>query len=395
MRTASDPTVLLSAARTPVGKFGGALSGVDGPDLGAAAVAAALERAGGLSPDQVILGNVIQAGNGQNPARVAATRAGISLTVPALTLNNVCLASMSAVSIASSMIQTQQIRTAVVGGFESMSRALHGVQVRQAPRTGDGALIDLLTRDGLWCALSDRGMGSLSEDANQQLGIDRASQDALAAASHQRAAAATQDGRLHDEITSVEKVDLHEDEGIRPSTTVEALSHLRPAFVAGGTITAGNSSQMSDAGAAGVLTSARHAAHLGLEPMVEVLDSAVVAGPDTTLHLKPAAAARVILERQGLTAADIDLWEINEAFSGVVVACLHALEIDQERVNVNGGAIALGHPLGASGFRLVQTLATQMRRQGAELGIAALCGGGGQGEAILLRLPARHSQNAP
>ncbi len=360
---------------------------MDAVDLGATAVAAAVERAGALRPDRVLLGNVVQAGNGQNPARVAATRAGLDLTVPAVTLNDVCLASMSAVTFAAALIQNDQVETAVVGGFDSMSRALHGVQVRAARRTGDGQMVDLLTRDGLWCALTDQGMEPLSEGKNEELGIRREPQDELSALSHRRAHEATTSGRLREEIVPVSGCDLLDDEGIRPTTSPEILAGLRPAFVAGGTITAGNASQMSDAAAAGVVTSAATARRHGVEPLVEIVGSAITAGPDASLHLKPAAAAGRLLARFGLAASDVGLWEINEAFACVVLASMSELGIDPDRVNVNGGAIAIGHPLAASGFRLVQTLAAQMRRTGTELGIATMCGGGGQGEAILLRLP--------
>ncbi len=379
--------VLVSAARTPFGRFNGALAGVDSVDLGATAVSAAIERAGGIVPDRVLLGNVVQAGNGQNPARIAATRAGVPMTVPAITLNDVCLASMSAVSFAATLIQTEQIATAVVGGFDSMSRALHGAQVRAARKTGDGVLVDLLMRDGLWCALTDQGMGEISEQANTDLGINRAVQDEFAARSQQRAGQATTTGRLGAEIVTVAKVDLNHDEGIRPDTTADVLARLRPAFSPTGSITAGNSSQMTDGGSAGVVTSRRRAEELELQPLVEIVGGAVAAGPDASLHTKPADAARRLLARHGLSVKDIGLWEINEAFAGVVVASMRALELDPEKVNVNGGAVAVGHPLAASGFRLVQTLSLQMRRDDIEWGVASMCGGGGQGQAILLRLP--------
>jgi len=375
--------VLLSAARTPVGRFAGALRGVDAVDLGAHAVRAALERAGDPVPDQVLLGNVVQAGNGQNPARVAATRAGVPTTVPGITLNNVCLASLSAAGLAATLVRAGELDVGVVGGFESMSRALHGVQVRAAARVGDGAMIDLLVRDGLWCALSEQGMGEMSDAATAELGIARGDQDAFALESHRRAAAAA--GLLAEEIAPLPELDR--DEGVRPDTTLEKLTALRPAFTADGTLTAGNSSQMSDAGSAGVVTSAARAAALGIEPLAEIAGYATVAGPDPTLHLKPAGAARALLKRHGLTPGDVDLWEINEAFGAVVLATMRDLEIHHERVNVNGGAIAVGHPLGGSGFRLVLTLAYEMRRRGAELGVAAICGGGGQGGALLLRRP--------
>jgi acetyl-CoA C-acetyltransferase len=378
--------VLVSAARTPVGKFGGALAGVSALDLGGLAVAGALA---GLDPappvDHVFLGNVVQAGSGQNPARVAGVRGGVPATVPATTVNDVCLASMTSTGLAATLIAAGEIDCAVVGGFESMSRALHGVQVRQARSTGDGALVDLLVKDGLWCALTDAGMGPISDRANRELGIGRADQDGYAVTSHHRAASAAASGRLGREIVPVPGA-LDVDEGVRPGTTLDGLSRLRPAFTTDGTITAGNASQLSDAAAAGVLMSRQLAERCGCAPIVEIVDRATVAGPDASLHLKPAAASRVVLKRHGLTAADVGLWEINEAFAGVVLASARDLDLDPERVNVNGGAVALGHPLGASGFRLVQTLAVEMTLRGTELGVAAICGGGGQGQAVLLRL---------
>ena len=385
-RTPARAAVLVSAARTPVGKFGGALAGLSALDLGGLAVAGALA---GLDPavpaDHVFLGNVVQAGSWQNPARVAGVRGGVPTTVPATTVNDVCLASMTGTGLAATLIAAGEIDCAVVGGFESMSRALHGVQVRQARPTGDGALVDLLVKDGLWCALTDAGMGPISDRANREFGIGRADQDGYALTSHRRAAAAAASGRLGREIVPVPGV-LDADEGPRPDTTLERLSRLRPAFAADGTITAGNASQLSDAAAAGVLMSRQLAERSGCPPIVEVVDRATVAGPDASLHLKPAAASRVLLKRHGLTPADIGFWEINEAFAGVVLASARELGLDPERVNVNGGAVALGHPLGASGFRLLQTLAVEMSLRGTELGVAAICGGGGQGQAVLLRL---------
>ena len=385
-RTPARAAVLVSAARTPVGKFGGALAGLSALDLGGLAVAGALA---GLDPavpaDHVFLGNVVQAGSGQNPARVAGVRGGVPTTVPATTVNDVCLASMTGTGLAATLIAAGEIDCAVVGGFESMSRALHGVQVRQARSTGDGALVDLLVKDGLWCALTDAGMGPISDRANRELGIGRADQDGYALTSHRRAAAAAASGRLGREIVPVPGV-LDADEGPRPDTTLERLSRLRPAFAADGTITAGNASQLSDAAAAGVLMSRQLAERSGCPPIVEVVGRATVAGPDASLHLKRAAASRILLKRHGLTPADVGLWEINEAFAGVVLASGRELGLDPERVNVNGGAVALGHPLGASGFRLLQTLAVEMTLRGTELGVAAICGGGGQGQAVLLRL---------
>ncbi|TCP55338.1 acetyl-CoA C-acetyltransferase [Tamaricihabitans halophyticus] len=382
--TDRDP-VLVAAARTPIGKLGGALARIDPLDLGAVAVAGALERSGGVQPDYVLLGNVVQAGNGQNPARLAASRAGVPSTVPAMTLNDVCLASMSAVAVAGMQLRAGEIDSAVVGGFDSMSQAPHAIRQRVAPRVGDGRLVDLLVHDGLWCGLADTGMGELSDAENERLGIARGEQDELAARSHRNARVATERGELAAEIVPVPGAELGTDEGIRGDTEPARLAKLRPAFTSSGSITAANASQMSDAAAAGVLTTAARARSAGHSTMTQIVDRTVVAGPDPTLHLKPAHAARLLLDRHGLRPADIDLWEINEAFAGVVLASVRELEIDPVVVNRRGGAIALGHPLGASGFRLVQTLAAQLVALDRELGVAAICGGGGQGQAMLLR----------
>ena len=386
MRSDRNVPVLVSTARTPVGKFGGSLRELDAVELGGAAVAGALDRAPGAVPDYVLLGNVVQGGNGQNPARQAGVRGGLPRTVPATTLNDVCLASMTATGMAATMIRTGEIETAVVGGFDSMSRALHGIQIRQAPRVGEPAMTDMLVRDGLWCALDERGMGEISDVENTRLGIDRESQDAFALESHRRAWAATQSGRLGEEIDASRTSPLKDDEGIRPSTSSDSLAGLVPAFVPDGSITAGNASQMSDAGAAGVLMSLERARNLGLTPIVEVVDRVMVAGPDSSLHLKPAMAARALLERHKMTCDQIGLWEVNEAFAGVVVATARDLEVSLDAVNVNGGAIAVGHPLGASGFRIIQTLSLEMQHRSIEYGMATICGGGGQGQAMLLRL---------
>ena len=272
----------------------------------------------------------------------------------------------------------------LVGGFDSMTCAPHAVHVRGAGAMGDQPMIDVMVHDGLYCSIQDAGMGELSDAENARLDISREDQDAFAAQSHARAAAATDEGRLGDEIAT-DGLGLESDEGIRRGTTADKLAALRPAFGRDGTITAGNASQISDGGAAGIVTTRARAEQAGLEPLAEVVGRAVVAGPDSTLHLRPAEAAQRLLDRQGLSPADIDLWEINEAFAGVPLATMRALDLDPARVNVNGGAVALGHPLAASGFRLLLTLAHEMRRSGAELGVASICGGGGQGEAMLLR----------
>jgi acetyl-CoA C-acetyltransferase len=259
--------------------------------------------------------------------------------------------------------------------------------MRDGGAAGDRTMIDVMQRDGLWCGIAESGMGELSDQENERLGIDRASQDAFALESHRRAAAATESGRLAAEIAPIHAPggELDLDEGIRADTSPERLAALPPAFTPAGTITAGNASQLSDAAAAGVVADEHTAREAGLEPLAEIAGRAVVAGPDSTLHLRPVEAAEKLLAAHALSAGDIDLWEINEAFAGVALASIGALRIDSDRVNVNGGAIALGHPLGASGFRLVLTLALELERRGATHGVAALCGGGGQGEAVLLR----------
>jgi acetyl-CoA C-acetyltransferase len=370
--------VLAGAARTPIGRFGGALAGVDAVDLGAHAVRAALERCPGLEPDYIAVGNVLQAANGQNPGRRAALAGGVRRDVPGITLNDVCLASMSAVALGVAMLRAEEATTVLVGGFDSMTRAPHAARMRPAVKAGNQPLIDVMVHDGLYCSIADAGMGGMSDAENLRLGVSREAQDHFAAASHQRAAAA--EARLAEEIVPL--AGLEHDEGIRPQTTYEALAKLPPAFGHDGTITAGNASQVSDGAAAALITTEERAE----DPLAEIVGRAVVAGPDSTLHLRPAEASRKLLERHGLTTADIALWEINEAFAGVTVAAAEALEIDLERVNVNGGAVALGHPLAGSGLRLILTLAYELRRRGGGLGVATLCGGGGQGEAVLLRV---------
>ena len=378
---ASATPVLVAGARTPIGRFRGALRGYSGVELGTAAVEAALQRAEGLDPDYVVLGNVLQAANGQNPGRRAALAGGIRREVPGITVNDVCLASLSAVGLAAAMLREGEASTVLVGGFDSMTGAPHAVHVRTASPLGNEPMIDVMVHDGLYCSIQDVGMGELSDAENARLGISREDQDAFAAASHTRAAAARE--HLAEEIAPLNG--LTEDEGIRAETTPERLASLPAAFTPEGTITAGNASQLSDGAAAGILTTAQHARDAGHEPLAEVVGRAVVAGPDSSLHLRPAEAARKLLDREGIKPGDIDLWEINEAFAGVAVASIRDLGLDPDKVNTQGGAVALGHPLAASGFRLLLTLAHQMRRTDAHLGVATMCGGGGQGEAVLLR----------
>ena len=374
-------TVLAAGARTPIGRFQGALAGVDPVALGAHAVSATLARAGGLEPDYVAMGNVLQAANGQNPGRRAALQGGVERSVPGITLNDVCLASMSAVALAAGMLREEEASCVLVGGFDSMTRAPHAVRMRPAVRMGDRPLVDVMIHDGLYCSIAEAGMGGMSDAENARLGISREAQDEFSARSHARALAARE--RLAEEIAPVGDFAL--DEGVRESS-YDALAALPPAYSPDGTITAGNASQVSDGGVAAVVTSDSAARGAGISPLAEIVGRAVVAGPDSTLHLRPAEASAKLLRRYGLDARDIALWEINEAFAGVVLASVAELEIDAERVNVNGGAVALGHPLAASGLRLVLTLAYELRRRGGGLGVATLCGGGGQGEAILLRV---------
>ncbi|HEY6892280.1 MAG TPA: acetyl-CoA C-acyltransferase [Solirubrobacter sp.] len=372
-----DPVVIAGGARSPIGRFNGALSKVDAVTLGAHAVRAALERTG-LEPDYVAVGNVLQAANGQNPGRRAALEGGVERTVPGITLNDVCLASMSAVGLAAAMLRADEATTVLVGGFDSMTRAPHALRTRPALRMGDAPMIDVMVHDGLYCSIADAGMGAMSDAENARLGISREAQDDLAARSHQSAAAGAQ--RLAEEIAPLGDFAL--DEGVRPETSVEVLARLAPAFTSEGTITAGNASQVSDGAAAAVVTTADRVK----DPLAEVLGRAVVAGPDSTLHLRPAEASHKLLAKHGLKPKDVALWEINEAFAGVVLASAQALEIDLDRINVNGGAVALGHPLAGSGLRLILTLAYELRRRGGGLGVATLCGGGGQGEAVLIRV---------
>ena len=387
--------VIVAGARTPIGRFGGALSSFTAVDLGGLAIAAALARAG-AAPDaveHVVMGHVLQAGQGQITARQAAVKAGIPMTVPALTVNKVCLSGINAVATAAQYIELGQAGLLVAGGMESMTGAPYLLpKARHGARMGNAELVDAMIHDGLWDAFDHAHMGGLSDQVNRRLGIDRAAQDEWAARSHERAAAAAK-GALREEIAPVqvpqrkgEPLLVEEDEGIRPGTTAEALAGLRPAFSTDGTITAGNASQISDGAAAVVVTSRERAAAEGLPVLATIVAYGTVAGPDTSLHSQPSRAIRDACRRAGVAVADLDLVEINEAFAAVALRSTHELELDEGIVNVNGGAVALGHPIGASGARLVLTLAMELRRRGGGLGAAALCGGGGQGDALLLRV---------
>jgi acetyl-CoA C-acetyltransferase len=387
--------VICAGARTPIGRFGGALSSLPAVELGGVAIAAACERAG-ISPDaveHVIIGHVLQAGQGQITARQAAVRAGVPMTVPALTVNKVCLSGTNAIATAAMYLELEMAGLLAAGGMESMSGAPYLLPTaRWGARMGNTELVDSMILDGLWDAFRNVHMGGMSDEVNARLGIDRAVQDEWSARSHERAAAAAK-GALREEITPVrvprpkdEPMLVDQDEGIRPGTTPEVLAKLRPSFGAEGTITAGNASQISDGAAAVVVTSRERAAGDGLPVLASIVAYGSVAGPDPSLHSQPSRAIQRACELAGVAVADLDLIEINEAFAGVVVQSTRDLGVDPAIVNVNGGAIALGHPIGASGARLVLSLALELRRRGGGLGAAALCGGGGQGDALLIRV---------
>jgi acetyl-CoA C-acetyltransferase len=340
------------------------------------------------------MGQVLQGGQGQITARQAAVAGGVPMSIPAITINKVCLSGLNAVHLADVLIRSGEIETALAGGFESMSNAPYAVpSARTGARMGDAKMIDLMIYDGLWDAFDHIHMGEGSDKVNAKLGIGRAEQDEWSARSHERAADATKAGKLAEEIVAVEvpsrkgdPVRVEEDEGIRPGTTAESLSKLKPAFTKDGTITAGNASQISDAGAALIVMPAEKASSLGLEPLATVVAHGQVAGPDTALHLQPSNAIKKAAQKAGLDAAALDLYEINEAFAAVSLAAAKDLGVSEDKVNVNGGAVALGHPIGMSGARLILTLAYELKRRGGGVGAAALCGGGGQGDALIIRV---------
>jgi acetyl-CoA C-acetyltransferase len=391
------PTVIVAGARTPIGKFGSAYKGVPAVVLGGHAIRAALERAGvqGKDVDYVIMGQVLQAGAGQITARQAAIEGGIPHEVPAITINKVCLSGLNAIALADQMIRAGEVEVVVAGGMESMSEAPYLVpKARFGARMGDAAMVDSMVHDGLWSTFTKRHMGDSSDDVNRELEIGREEQDEWAARSHARAERAWESGAMKDEVVVValpqrrgEPVKVARDEGIRPETTTASLGKLAPAFKPDGTITAGNASQISDGAAAVVVMSAERATKLGLEPLVEVVAHGMSADRYAWLHTVPALALTNALKKAGLSASDLDLVEINEAFAAVALNATRMLGLDEERVNVNGGAVALGHPIGASGARLVLTVAHELKRRGLRTGGAALCGGGGQGDALIVRRP--------
>lgn len=389
---------IVGFARTAIGRFGGVFAPLQAVDLGGAAIGAALERSGveASQIDEVLFGHVIQAGTGQISARQAAVRAGLSMSIPATTINKVCLSGMAAIALADKDIRLGEATFAVAGGMESMTNAPYLLpQGRYGMGMGDGTIIDSLTHDGLWCAFDDCIMGETSDRKNAELGISRAEQDEWAAESHRRAAAATEDGTLAEEITRVavpqrkgEPIEVLLDEGIRPDSTAERLSGLRPAFIPDGTITAGNASQISDGAAAVVVADEDAAEASGLPIVARILAYGQVAGPDATLHERPAQALQMALKKTSMAPADLDVVEFNEAFASVALWSARMLDIPAEKVNVNGGAIALGHPLGATGARITVALINALRSRGGGIGAAALCGGGGQGDALVLEVPA-------
>ncbi|MGX7727513.1 acetyl-CoA C-acetyltransferase [Rhodococcus sp. 5G237] len=396
--TGTTRAVIVAGARTPMGRLQGSLKDFSGSDLGGVAISGALERAG-VAPEQVeyvIMGQVLTAGAGQIPARQAAVAAGIPMNVPALTINKVCLSGINAIAMADQLIRAGEFDIVVAGGQESMSQAPHLLEKSRAGfKYGDVTLRDHMAYDGLHDIFTDQAMGNLTESANSgEKFVSRAEQDAFAAASHQRAARAWKDGLFEDEVVPVsikqrkgDPIVFAADEGIRPETTAESLGSLRPAFSKDGTVTAGSASQISDGAAAVVVMSKAKATELGLSWIAEIGRHGVVAGPDSTLQSQPARAIAKACEREGVDPTDLDLIEINEAFAAVGIVSARELGIDPEKVNVNGGAIALGHPLGMSGARIVLHLALELKRRGGGVGAAALCGGGGQGDALIVRVP--------
>src|ERR1700722_18279160 len=388
-------TVIVAGARTPIGKLSGALGGFAATELGGFAIAAALERAG-VKPEQVdyvFMGQVILAGTGQITARQAAAKAGIPMTVPSTTVNKVCLSGLNAIYLADLLINAGDAEIVVAGGMESMTQAPYLLPgARAGYRIGDATLVDSMMYDGLFCAFDQCAMGLSTERYNGADGVSRERQDAFSAASHEKAAAAIKDGRFADEIVAVsvpqrkgDPIVVDTDEGVRPETTAESLGKLRPAFSKDGTITAGNASQISDGAAAVIVMSKAKAEELGLSPLGELVSYGQVAGPSPSLLHQPSHATSVALDKAGLKVSDIDLFEINEAFAAGGGAPAADLGISDDVVNVNGGAIALGHPVGMSGTRLALTSLHELKRRGGGLAAVSLCGGGGQGDAALLR----------
>jgi len=392
-------SVIVAGARTPIGRLLGGFKTLSAADLGGVAIKGALEKAG-VSGDQVdylIMGQVILAGAGQNPARTAGVAAGLPMSLPSITINKVCLSGINAIATADQLIRAGEAEIIVAGGMESMTNAPHLLpKSREGFKYGDTTLVDSMAYDALYDQSTQQAMGALTEQYNADQGrLTREEQDAFAAGSHQKAAEAWKNGLFDDEVVPVsipqrkgDPVVVSQDEGVRGDTTAESLSGLRPAFSRDGTITAASSSQISDGACAVVVMSKAKAEELGLTWLAEIGAHGMVAGPDSTLQMQPARATAKALEKEGIAASDLDLVEFNEAFAAVGIQSTRELGIDEERVNVNGGAIALGHPVGMSGARIVLHLALELKRRGGGVGAAALCGGGGQGDALIIRVPA-------
>lgn len=397
MTDAARTTVIVAGARTPIGRLLGGLKDLSGADLGGVAIAGALEKAGitGDQVEYVVMGQVIQAGAGQIAARHAAVKGGIPMNVPAITINKVCLSGINAIAYADQLIRAGEHEIVVAGGMESMTQAPHLLlKSREGFKYGDTPLVDSMAYDALYDQFTQQAMGNLTEQCNAAgAKLTREEQDAFAARSHQLAAAAWEKGLFDDEVVPVTvktrkgDVVITRDEGVRADTTAESLGGLRPAFAKDGTITAASSSQISDGAAAVVVMSKAKAIELGLDWLAEIGASGQVAGPDSTLQLQPANAIVKAAEKEGIAVSDIDLFELNEAFAAVGIESARALGVDEDKVNVNGGAIALGHPVGMSGARIVLHLAHELKRRGGGIGAAALCGGGGQGDALIIRVP--------
>ena len=389
-------SVIVGGARTPIGKLAGSLKGFTAMDLGGFAIKSALERAGvnGDQVDYVIMGHVIQAGTGQITARQAAVKGGIPMSVPALTVNKVCLSGLNAIAMADQLIGYGEYDVVVAGGMESMTQGPYLLpKARAGYRYGNDEIVDATAHDALFCAFDQLGMGAATETYTKLRGISREEQDAYSAGSHGRAAEAQKNGLFDDEIVAVEvpqrrgdPIMVTDDEGVRADTTAETLAKLRPAFAADGTVTAGSSSQISDGAAAVVVMSRAKAEELGAPILAEIGAHGTVAGPDPSLLSQPANAINKALGKENLTPDQIDLYEINEAFASVAIQSMRELEIGADSVNVNGGAISMGHPVGASGARIALHLALELKRRGGGVGAAGLCGGGGQGEALIIRV---------
>jgi acetyl-CoA C-acetyltransferase len=398
MSETRNSSVIVAGARTPIGRLLGGLKGFTGADLGGFAIKGALQKAG-VAPEQVeyvIMGQVLQAGGGQITARQAAVKGGVPMDVPAITINKVCLSGLNAIALADQLIRAGEYDVVVAGGMESMTNAPHLLpKSREGFKYGDTTLVDSMAYDGLWDAFTDQAMGALTDQQNNAVEkLTRAEQDEFSARSHQRAAEAWKNGLFADEVVPVEvpqrkgdPIVVDSDEGVRGDTSAEVLAKLRPAFGKDGTITAGSASQISDGGCAVVVMSKAKAEELGLSWIAEIGAHGSVAGPDSTLQSQPANAITKACSKEGVQPADLDLIEINEAFAAVGIASARELQVSEDKVNVNGGAIALGHPIGMSGARLVLHLALELGRRGGGLGAAALCGGGGQGDALIIRVP--------